>query len=166
MMREPKITFGDGIEYLDAAYHIRHDLTFTSSDQEGGAAPAIGREPAYPTLLALLMGIDAGLASYHPACADPATACDPTRFQLLSVVNLLLIEMAGLIAFALADGVTGSKVAGLVGAGYVLLNVNLLRSHWYDPMSDELALVLVAAAMLALQRAWGVRSGCAGAPPA
>ena len=154
MMRAPKISFGDGIEYLDAAYHLRRDQTFTSSSDPGTTTPAIGREPGYPLLLAALMALDPGLGSYSPVCGNSTTACDPARCRTLSIVNLVLIEVASLLVFSLAADVTGSGWAGLAGAGYILLNVNLLRFHWYDPMSDPLALALVAGAMLALQRAW------------
>ena len=154
-MQSPKILFGDGIEYLNTAYHLHQANVFSDSGDGGSVPPAIGREPMYPLLLAGLMRIDTGLASYRPACADPEGGCDAARFRGLSLVNLLLIELTAVLTFVLARRVTGDDAAASVASGYLLLNVNLLRSHWFDPMSDELALALVAAAMLTAELAWG-----------
>lgn len=155
MMRSPKIESGDGVEYLNTAYNLRHHLTFTSSPEVGPAVPAIGREPVYPAVLAALMFVDPAMGDYRPGCAEAVVPCDPNHFITLSVLNLMLIEFAGLSLFVLVTGITGDAASGLVAAGYVLLNISLLRSHWYDPMSDSLALAAVTSSMLAFWWAWG-----------
>lgn len=154
MMRPPKIESGDGVDYLNTAYHLRHRFTFTSEPRTGPAPPEIGREPVYPAVLAAWMAVDPASGDYRPGCAEAAVPCDPGRFRAVSVLNLLLIELAALSSFGLAAGLTGDAAVGLAAAGYVLLNVSLLRSHWYDPMSDSLALALVSGTMLAFWWAW------------
>lgn len=153
--RDPKIASGDGVQYLDTAYNIRTSGTFTEAAGPAAVEPAVGREPLYPLMLAGLMWLDPGMSAYRPGCAGSSEPCDAGRFRILSLANLALIDLTALLAFALVRRVTGSDAGALVGAGYFLFNLNLLRSHWFDPMSDELALALVAAAMLAVARAWG-----------
>ena len=148
MMRAPKISFGDGIEYLDAAYHLRRDQTFTSSSDPGTTTPAIGREPGYPLLLAALMALDPGLGSYSPVCGNSTTACDPARCRTLSIVNLVLIEVASLLVFSLAAEVTGIPPipARLLSFSVAVLVTFALNHRWTfaGAGSDGIAAAVIA----------------------
>ncbi len=144
---------GDVPEYLATAYHIVHDHVFSGRKLSMPAEPTLGREPAYPVLLAGLMVADPGLATFGPACLAADDACPARTYRDASLVNLLLIEAAGLAMFLLGRMVGGSPVCGLVAAGYLLLNAHLNKG-WADLMSDRLAVALLAFGMLALARAW------------
>ena len=152
--RPPKIDFGDGIEYLNAAYHLRNSLTYTSAASDAPTPPMIGREPGYPTFLALLMVADPGLDRYRPSCGRPGSGCDPAAFGLLSVANRVLIEVTGILVFLLALRITRNPWAALGGTCIILLNSALLRLYAGDPMSDPLAMTVMAVAMLAFLQAW------------
>ena len=153
-MQAPKMSFGDGLDYLAAGYHLRHDLTFTQASTDGPAPPSLGREPGYGAVLAVLMALDPGAGAYRPSCDASEPACDPWRYRSIALLNLGLIELTGVLVFLVAHRLTRRAWAGLGAAAYLLLDVTLMRAHWWDPMSDELALALVAAAMLALASAW------------
>ena len=155
--RLPKIEFGDGIEYLNAAYHLRNSLTYTSASNDTPTPPTIGREPGYPTFLALLMLADAGLDSYRPSCSTPGSGCDAAAFGLLSVANRVLIQATGLLVFLLSLRITRSPLAALGGTLIILLNSALLRLYAVDPMSDLLAMAVLSVAMLAFHQAWEQR---------
>ena len=156
--RLPKIDFGDGIEYLNAAYHLRNSLTYTSASNDAPTPPTIGREPGYPTFLALLMLADAGLDSYRPSCGKPGSGCDTAAFGLVSVANRVLIQATCLLVFLLALRITRSPLAALGGTSVILLNFALLRLYAADPMSDLLAMAILAMSMLSFLAAWQRRS--------
>lgn len=151
--KPPGAATGDSPSYLDAAYHLRHEGTFTEADRSSPAPPALGREPGYATFLALLMAIDPGLARFRPECLADGGPCPPDMVRSVSLANLALIELAGLNLFFLARRVTGRTWAGLVGAAYILFNVHM-NKYWYEVQSDWLALWLVSLALLALALAW------------
>ncbi len=152
--KPPKIDFGDGIEYLDAAYHLRNSLTYTSASSDASAPSMIGREPGYPTFLAMLMLADPGLDSYRPSCGRPGSGCEAAVFGILSIANRVLIEVTGLLSFLVSLRITRSPLAALGGTCIILLNSALLRLYAKDPMSDILAMTLVAIVMLAFLQAW------------
>ncbi len=154
--RPANIGSGDAPDYLTTAYHIAHHHVFARDANSSAALPGIGREPVYPSFLAALMLVDPGLGRFEPGCADAATRCDIGSFPSASIANLVLVQLSGIFLFFIGYRITGSASAGLVAAGYTLLNVHMNR-FWQDPVSDRLAMFLVTATMLALTWAWGTR---------
>src|SRR5260370_23287192 len=110
---------GDAPESLNAAYHLAHHGTFSQSDEIGPVPPAVGREPGYATFLALLMRIDPAFGEFTPSCTTRSDACSPEMFRVSGLANLGLIALTGLGVFGLAVSLTGSRLAGLVSAGYI-----------------------------------------------
>ncbi len=144
---------GDVPEYLATAYHIVHDHLYSGRKLSRPPEPTLGREPAYPLLLAGLMATDPVFASFGPACLTADGACPQRTYRTPSLANLVLIEAAGLAMFLLGRLVCGTPAGGLVAAAYLLLNVHMNKG-WADLMSDRLAVALLAFAMLALAHAW------------
>jgi 4-amino-4-deoxy-L-arabinose transferase-like glycosyltransferase len=140
---------GDAPEYLNAAYHLARHGTFSQSNEIGPVPPAIGREPGYATFLALLMRIDPAFGEFTPGCTARSDACPPEMFRVAGFANLGFIALTGLGVFGLAASLTGSRLAGLISAGYVLLNQQMNKG-WANPMSDRLAVALLVLALLAL----------------
>jgi hypothetical protein len=154
--RPANIGSGDAPDYLTTAYHIAYHHVFARDANSSAALPGIGREPVYPSFLAALMLVDPGLGRFEPGCAGAATRCNIGSFPSASIANLVLVELSGIFLFFIGYRITGSASAGLVAAGYTLLNVHMNR-FWQDPVSDRLAMFLVTATMLALTWAWGTR---------
>ncbi len=144
---------GDVPNYLTAAYHIAHDHMYSARKLTKPAVPTLGREPAYPLLLAGLMAADPAFAKFAPGCLAADNACPPPTYRAASLVNLALIEVAGVAMFLLGRRVCGAPAGGLIAAAYLLLNVHTNKG-WADLMSDRLAVALLALAMLALAWAW------------
>jgi 4-amino-4-deoxy-L-arabinose transferase-like glycosyltransferase len=143
---------GDAPEYLNAAYHLAHHGTFSQSNEIGPVPPAIGREPGYATFLAQLMRIDPAFGEFTPSCTARSDACSPDMFRVVGLANLGFIALTGLGVCGLAISLTGSRLAGLLSAGYILLNQQTNKG-WANPMSDRLAMALLVLALLALAAA-------------
>ena len=114
-MKAPKIDFGDGLDYLAAAYHLRHDHTFSQAATVDPTPPALGREPGYAAALAALMALDPGVGSYRPSCAALEPPCDPMRFRAIGLPEPRMHRSgrrAGLPAGATPHG---TRVAGARG---------------------------------------------------
>ena len=58
----PKLHFGDGLDYLAAAYHLRHDLAFTQAATDGPAPPGGGGAPPDTGGLGGVVGVGGGVA--------------------------------------------------------------------------------------------------------
>jgi hypothetical protein len=144
---------GDVPEYLATAYHIVHDHLYSGRKLSRPPEPALGREPAYPLMLAGLMVADPAFARFGPQCIAADDACPALTYRAASLANLVLIEAAGLAMFLLGRLVCGAPAGGLMAAAYLLLNAHVNKG-WADLMSDRLALALVAFAMLVLAAAW------------
>jgi hypothetical protein len=143
---------GDVPSYLTAAYHLHHQHFYTAQRGTGPVSPGIGREPAYPLFLAGLMEIDPVLSSFTPDCLSADDACPQRTFRAASLANLALIELAGVTMFFLARLICGTPIGGLIASAYLLLNLHLNKG-WADPMSDRLAVFLLALALLATAHA-------------
>lgn len=103
-------------QYLDTAYHIAHDGTYTDADTAAPAPPAIGPEPGYPLLLAALMRLDPAFGSFVPRCLDSASLCDPRIYRIASLANVFFILASGLVMFLVAFRVCGSRWGALATA--------------------------------------------------
>jgi hypothetical protein len=143
---------GDVPSYLTAAYHLRYQHFYTVQRGAGPVAPGIGREPAYPLFLAGLMAVDPALAKFTPDCLRADDACPQRTYRAASLANLALIELAGITLFFLARLICGTPIGGLIASAYLLLNLHLNKG-WADPMSDRLAVFLLALALLATAHA-------------
>lgn len=134
---------GDSPSYLIAAYSL---LQGTDAPL-GGAPPAIGREPAYPLLLAGLMAAAPGFRDFMPACVGDQP-CPPSLYLAPQIANLLLVAVAALALLQAALWLGLAPGAALIAPGYLLLNGEAVR-WWVYVMSDPLATCLAAVAILA-----------------
>jgi hypothetical protein len=144
---------GDVPEYLATAYHMVHDHLYSGRKLSRPPEASLGREPAYPLLLAGLLLADPGFAQFGPTCVTADDACPARTYRTASLANLALIELAGLAMFLLGRLVGGTPAGGLVASAYLLLNMTANKG-WADLMSDRLAVALLTLAMLALACAW------------
>ena len=144
---------GDLPAYLAAAFHLRTQFAYTASPDAADARPALGREPAYPLLLAAIMAIDPDFGRFTPACLKSGAQCPRAMFRTPSLANLALIVGAAVLLFVLARTLCATPLAGLIAAAYLLLNTHA-NKLWADLMSDRLAVFLVCLALLALAFAW------------
>ncbi|MDN3566824.1 hypothetical protein ACFQY5_19420 [Paeniroseomonas aquatica] len=144
--RSAGVQSGDSQTYLTAAYNLARHGNF--SDRPDGA-PALGREPGYPLLLAALMRAGTPLAAFTPACLAPAGGCPDAIFQPARWANLGLALAAALLLGGLAWRLTGSAPAAGIACGYVALNQQMLKGRW-EVISDYLALFLLALLLVAL----------------
>jgi hypothetical protein len=140
-------------QYLDTAYHIAHDHTYTDSPASAPAPAQLGREPGYPLFLAVLMTLDPQLGSFTPECISPQISCDPRIYRSASWANVCFILGSGAILYFVALRVCGGGWPALISAAYLLLNFQS-NNGWQDPMSDRLAVLLVCIVMLAACWAW------------
>jgi 4-amino-4-deoxy-L-arabinose transferase-like glycosyltransferase len=141
---------GDVPAYLTGAYHLHADHLYSMSPL---ARPELGREPAYPAFLAMLMQITPAFARFTPACLTANDTCPASMFRIPRLANLGFILATGVMLFILARLLTGRAAGGLIAAGYVLLNTHANKG-WGDLLSDRFAVFLVATAMLALALAF------------
>ena len=136
---------GDSPSYLIAAHALLHGHA-TALD---GAPPAIGREPAYPLLLAGLMAAAPGFRDFAPACVGDRP-CPASLYLAPQIANLVLVALAALALLQAALWLGLAPGAALIAPGYLLLNGEAVR-WWVYVMSDPLALCLAALAILATQ---------------
>jgi 4-amino-4-deoxy-L-arabinose transferase-like glycosyltransferase len=153
-LKPPHAESGDAPDYLNAAYHLRHHLTFAESWDSGPVAPAVGREPGYAVLLAGLMLVDRGLGAFTPACLQSGQPCPPeVSYRAAQWANPALAAAAALALQGATRLLGGTPLAATAAALLVLGNVEMMKSRHYV-LSDYLALFLVALTMLAL--AWAL----------
>jgi 4-amino-4-deoxy-L-arabinose transferase-like glycosyltransferase len=149
--RSPDVHFGDTPEFLLVAHNMAvHGVA--SMDVEAPPAPRLGREPAYPALLALLMRQGLVLRGFTPDCVLAPGRCPDAMFRSAQWLNLGLgLAAAGFTGLAAWTWLS-SGWAGLLAFGYVALNAQAFRwRHWL--VSDYLALLLVAIGLWLLARA-------------
>jgi hypothetical protein len=139
---------GDTPAYLNAAYHLSHDHTFSEAASSLPAPAAIGREPGYAVLLAVLMTVDPAFGRYTPDCLTRSDGCDPRIYRAVGWANVILIMLAGVTMYLVGLRVCGNVWAALVAAGYLLFNFQM-NAGWADPASDRLAVLLVSLTLLA-----------------
>jgi hypothetical protein len=145
-MKHPQVQGGDTPAYLLAAHNLTRHGVFGET-----AAPVatLGREPGYTAFLALLMRVDPALAAFEPGCLASADACPRAMWQGAQRANVLLgLAAAGVIGW-LAFRLTAWPWAGVLGFGYLALNVQLFSSR-HHLVSDYLALLAVALLLAAL----------------
>jgi 4-amino-4-deoxy-L-arabinose transferase-like glycosyltransferase len=152
--RTPDVHGGDTPEYLLMAHNMAvHGVA--SKEVEAPPAPRLGREPAYPALLALLMRQGLILRGFTPDCVLAAGRCPDAMFRSAQWLNVWLGLAAAVFTGLAAWTWLSSGCAGLVAFGYVALNAQAFRMrHWL--ISDYLALLLVALMLWLLARAWQV----------
>lgn len=158
--RPANFTGGDEGAYLAAAYHLLNHGTFSEAPvSDVIPAPAVGREPGYAVLLAMLMAWDPVFRSFTPACLQAEDACDAAILHAPQMANLLLIGLAGFVLFATVRlAAPASPIAAWIAAIYIVANVEM-NADWYYVQSDYLAVLLVTLVMLAT--AWATRGkGC------
>jgi 4-amino-4-deoxy-L-arabinose transferase-like glycosyltransferase len=148
-LRQRQLLGGDLPDYLMQAHNlVQHGRLSQAPD----AAPVLGREPGYPLLLAALMRTTA-LGRFTPACFADESLCPRAVLRPALVVGFALMLGASALLGWAAYRLTGWAWAGVIGFGYLALNVSLWSSRHY-PQSDYLALLLLAAAT-ALLVEWG-----------
>jgi hypothetical protein len=147
---------GDVPAYLNGAYHLFHQATFSELPTSKAVSPGVGREPGQAFFLAMLMAVDSDFAGFRPECLTANAVCDQTIYRAASLANLGLILLTGIAMILVGRLVLRSEALGLACGAYLLLNLQLNKG-WADPMSDRLAMWLVSLAMLSV--AWTWRSG-------
>lgn len=152
---------GDTPAYLSGAYHLRTHATFTQATADGPAPPAIGREPGYAALLAVLMAADPAFGTFTPACLAADEACPAGTYRVAQRANAVLIGLSGLALFAAAQLFGLGTGGALTAATYLWLNVQMNKG-WFYLASDHLGVWLVTVAMLAAAWAYG-GAACKGA---
>lgn len=154
--RPAHFTGGDEGAYLAAAYHLLHHSTFSEAAVSDAAPqPAVGREPGYAVLLAVLMGLDPAFRSFTLDCLRGEDRCDPAILEPVQKANLFLIGLAGFVLFAtMRLTAPASPSAAWIAAFYIIANVEM-NADWYYVQSDYLAMFLVTLLMLAT--AWAAR---------
>lgn len=144
--RHPWPAEGDTPAYLLGAWSLAR---FGVYGPNAEATPAIGREPGYAVLLALMMRSDTALAAFSPACLASNDACPLALYRPAQVANVILTLAAATIVGRVALSVTGWIWALPVAFGYISLNGTALSWRQYL-VSDYLALCLVAIVLNAL----------------
>src|SRR4051812_22293064 len=158
-LRDPHVERGDTPAYLAAAYNLARHGTLSEALTSGEPAPAVGREPVYPALLALLIRLDPnGLGRVSPTCIEGSGRCSAS-FRSGQIANIVLWVLAALV---LAQAVLllpfGTPLAALIAGAYVLLN--FAGAKWLQWLvSDALAVFLVSlstclAAFAMRRRSW------------
>jgi len=150
--RSPDVHFGDTPEFLLVAHNLAvHGVA--STDVETPPAPRLGREPAYPALLAVLMRQGLLLRGFTPDCVLAPGRCPDAMFRSAQWLNVWLGLAAAAFTGLAARAWLSSGWAGLFAFGYLALNAQAFRwRHWL--VSDYLALLLVALLLWLLARAW------------
>ena len=142
---------GDAQSYLTTAHNLARHGVFSESTGID-PAPALGREPGYPLLLAALIRAGTPLQGFTPACLAAPGACPDALYRPARWANLLLALAAAAILGGVAWRLTGSVAGASLACAYVALNQQMLRGRW-EVLSDHLALLLVAL-LLALLLDW------------
>jgi hypothetical protein len=138
---------GDSPSFLLSAWHLLHHGTYSAAPTAEPPTPSVGREPAYPVLLAGLLLAQPG---FSPACLTEAP-CPAALYVPAQLLNLALTGVAALAVLYTALGLGLPAAAALIAPAYLLLNVEGQR-WWVHVMSDHLALCLMALLSLALVR--------------
>lgn len=154
---------GDSREFLTTAHNLATAGLYAS--QPHATTPGVGREPAYPALLAVMMWAGTGLADFSPDCFNDARGCPSSVLRPAQLANLGLALAAAAVIGWLACFLTASRVAGLVAFAYIALNASMMKGRW-EVLSDHLALLLVALAGASMtiwvSRATPLRAALAG----
>lgn len=137
---------GDSQSYLLAAHGLARHGSFGLA---GDATPGLGREPAYPLLLAGLMRAGTPLAAFTPACLTVPGTCPDALYRPARWANLAMALASAVLLAWVALRLTGSAVAAVVACAYVALNQQMLKGRW-EVISDYLALLLMALLLAAL----------------
>jgi 4-amino-4-deoxy-L-arabinose transferase-like glycosyltransferase len=154
-LRDPHVERGDTPAYLAAAFNLARHGTFSEALTPGEPAPAVGREPAYPALLAVLIRVDStGLGRVSQTCIEASGPC-AASFRSGQIANIVLWVLAALV---LAQAVLllpfGTPLAALIAGAYLLLN--FAAAKWLQWLvSDALALFLVS--LTTCLAAWAMR---------
>lgn len=142
---------GDGREYVAYArtLYLTGSFAATPAGPQADALP--GREPLYSTLVALTAHVAPSLAESLVNCSPLTESCSK-GFKTLGYLNGLFLGLATGFTLLALGALGGGRVAHLVTAGYLILNLHITKDMRYA-VSDFLAMTCLALAVWLLVRA-------------
>lgn len=146
----------DSREYAWAAWHLIHDGVYSQEPVAGPVAPALGREPLFPAVVAGMLGVLPGLDGISTDCLSLGKGCGYQAWRPALFFNGVFIGLTGVSVFLIVMLLGAGRLAAWLGGLHVWLNGEAARGREYL-LSDHLALLLVALASLA--SLWAYRRG-------